>query len=107
MHQKAMAAMSLASLSLAFTSPAGAQTQPINLNAGLQAQVLLVGRDKNFSSLTLSMTLINKGKNTVYLLFLRASGDPHAVDNTGASFYYQDSSGVPVCPSQNTPECIG
>ena len=100
----------LTSLVLSFTKASATEVQsaPINLNGGLQAQVLSVGRDKTLHHLTASMTLQNKGKNTIYLLLLFGPGNPSADDNTGAGFNYQGSSGVPVCPAFGSiPSCIG
>lgn len=85
-----------------------AQSDIINLNAGLQAQVLAVGRDKTFHYLTVSMILVSKGPNTIYLMLLESSGSPSAVDNAGATFSFESVSGVPICPVKNdTPTCIG
>ncbi len=99
--------MLTALLSLTKASKTQAQGQPINLNGGLQAQVVSAGRDKTFKNLTASMTLTNKGKNTVYVLLLTGSGYPKAIDNTGTTFLYGSVGGIPVCPSTVEPQCIG
>jgi hypothetical protein len=108
MHYKSVIAMLLVSFLVLRASTIRAQSQPINLNGGLQAQVGTVGRDKTFHALTVSMTLMNKGKNTIYLLLLTGHGYPNAVDNSGAAFAYETAGGVAVCPLLNaTPQCIG
>jgi hypothetical protein len=94
--------------SLVQVLPTRAQTKSIKLNGGLEAQVASIGRDKTFHELTVSITLANRGKNTIYLLLLPGvpSTGPKAQD-AGITFFYMGSSGVAICGSSSTAACIG
>jgi hypothetical protein len=105
--RKAVVGIVLASFSLMHIFSAQAQNQPINIDGGLQERVVSIGRDKTFRNLTVTMTLENKGKNTFYLLLLHGHGYPSAVDNAGASFWYQSGGGIAPCPSLSMLSCIG
>lgn len=91
-------------LNLLLTAPVQAQIR--KLNGGLEAQIASIGRDKSFHSLTVSMTLANKGNNTIYLLLFAGYNSPKATDSTGAAFAYRSSSGAPIC-TLSEPWCIG
>jgi hypothetical protein len=109
MRYKTVIAEMLASLSFIWVVPTFGQSQAIHLNGGIQAQLVSVGRDKTFHYLTVSMTLANTGKNTIYLLLLPGvpSTGPKAQDNAGSTFVYRSASGIAICPSYDTTWCIG
>lgn len=77
---------------LAFESDA--QTTTIKLNGGMEARINWVGRNKALTQATVSMTLANKGKNTVHLLLI---GPVAAQDNTGGHYRYEKVSGISSC----------
>jgi hypothetical protein len=107
-HHHGTVATLLAAFLFMQALPTQAQSPPKKFNGGLQAQIVSVGRDKTFNHLTVSITLANQGKNTIYLLLVRGTGTPKAVDNMGADFGYESSSGIAVCPLfEATPWCIG
>jgi hypothetical protein len=106
MQHKSIVTVLLASLSLIRALPTQAQSQPEKFNGGLEAQIVSVGRDKTFHRLTVSITLMNKGKNTIYVLLLPYDSPPKAVDNTGAAFAWPSASGVPSCLAHDS-QCIG
>lgn len=102
--------MLLISLLLIPSSATQTQAQPIKLASGglIQPQVLSIGRDKTFRNLTVTMTIENKGKNTIYVLLIPADFmSPKAVDNTGANFRFVSGSGIAICPDSVTRRCIG
>jgi hypothetical protein len=109
MSRKSLVGWLLTLFSFMLTVPTFGQRPPIHLNAGLQAQLVSAGRDKTFHYLTVSMTLANTGKNTIYLLFLpgSSSSGSKAQDNAGSTFYYQSASGIAICRNTDTPTCIG
>jgi hypothetical protein len=108
MRHKAVGMMMSTVFSLILVLPTQAQTEARKLNGGLQAQIVSVGRDKTFSELTVSMTLANTGKTTIYLLLLPGapSTGPKATSG-GVTFFYESASGVAICPSFDAATCIG
>jgi len=76
----------------------------IKLNGGMEARVNFVGRSKDHGQATAALTLMNKGRNTFYLMLV---GPVSAVDNTGATFNLTQTSGVAVCPWVGaTTQCV-
>jgi hypothetical protein len=102
-----MTAKLLASCLLLVAGAAGQQNPTVELNGGLEAQLLTLGRDAR-SILTAAVRITNKGQDHVFLLFI---GPPSAVDNAGGVFDFQSVNGVAFCRgTQNPPStrvCIG
>jgi hypothetical protein len=82
-----------------------AENPVVKLNGGLEAQILSVGRNANHNQLTAAMKIVNKGKNTIFLLLV---GNPlaMAVDNTGATSSWCQANGIASCRS-DFRECAG
>jgi len=79
----------------------------MKLSAGLEADILTLGRSADHEFLTISMKISNTGKNTVYLMLV---GKEAAADNKGAVFDGRYTlSGLAQCDYNNSQPggCVG
>jgi hypothetical protein len=89
------------------TGTAGAQPAPVKLNAGLEADILTLGRSADHLYLTISMKISNKSKDTVYLMLV---GKEVATDNKGGVFDTRyNVAGIAECGYNNGAPgtCVG
>jgi len=85
----------------------GAQPAPVKLNAGLEADILSLGRSADHRYLTISMKISNKGKDTVYLMLV---GREMATDNKGGVFDSRSNiAGIAECGylGREPAACVG
>lgn len=68
----------------------------INLGSGMEAYIHAVARQQN--DVLISLTLSNKSSNTVYLML---TGPTLAQDNKGATYSFENSTGISKCPWYN------
>ncbi len=86
---------------------ANSQPAPVKLSAGLEAEILALGRSTDREYLTLSIKISNTGKNTVYLMLV---GKEAAADNRGSVYDGRYTiSGIAQCDYNNSQpgECVG
>jgi hypothetical protein len=84
----------------------------VELNGGLQAQIMSIGmntRNALHPTLTMSIKITNTGKSTAFLLLF---GEPSMIDDAGGLFEIRSVSGVAYCPGpqSNPPStrlCVG
>ena len=102
-----VAAASLAVVVLAVAAVAQKPTEnpPVDLNGGLQAQIVSVGMNTKWPlhpTLTMSIKISNKGKSTAFLLLY---GEPSMIDDAGGKFDIRSVTGVAYCPGpQSNPQ---
>jgi hypothetical protein len=85
-----------------------AQTRPVKLNGGLEAEIVSLGRTKDQLHVTVQLRIRNLGKNVAEVLFIRTSAV--ATDNTGGIFSTPENvSGIAVCSNGNgaPSNCLG
>jgi hypothetical protein len=90
---------------------AAARGRTVQLNGGLEATFIKMGRSKNHEYLTVSLRISNKGRNTAYLLLVNSEATgTTATDNTGGIFNRLDTvGGIAYCyTGVNRPSyCLG
>jgi hypothetical protein len=80
------------------------QTRISQLNGGLQAEMLSLGRDAGGRNLTATVKVSNTGQDTAFVLFL---DQPSAVDDAGVQFTFQELKGAAYCDVTPGRKCIG
>lgn len=83
---------------LLLTAAAACQSTTVELNGGLQAQIISMGRDRG--SLTVAVKITNTGKDHAFMLLF---GEPSAFDDAGGRFsIVRGVTGVAYCPGPQT-----
>lgn len=80
----------------------------VQLNAGLEASIGVVGRNKDRDQVSVSLQLSNKGNDAVQILLVGPA--PFAADNSGTTYEFVNFSGAARCSSidpYQTGPCIG
>jgi hypothetical protein len=76
----------------------------VKFSGGLEAVISSAGRSKDLKNVSVAMTLINRGRNT---LFLTLAGPTSAQDNNGGFYRLHSASGISLCPTNyNVKSCI-
>ena len=107
-----LASWAVVALAVAAVAQKPAENPTVDLNGGLQAQIITVGmntRNALHPSLTMSVKITNGGKSTAFLLLY---GVPSLIDDAGGQFEIKSVTGVAFCPGpqSNPPStqlCIG
>lgn len=79
----------------------------VELNGGLEAQMLSLGRSGNGHrpDLNSAIKITNAGKNTAFIMFY---GEPSAIDDAGVKFdRFKSLSGVAYCTTNPSGLCVG
>jgi hypothetical protein len=108
----ALASWAVVILAVAAVAQKPQENPVVNLNGGLQAQIISAGMNAKWPlhpSLTMSIKITNTGKTTAFLLLY---GLPSMIDDAGGQFDIKSVTGVAYCPGpQSNPpsirRCVG
>jgi len=101
----ALASWAVVVLAAAAVAQKPPENPTVDLNGGLQAQIISVGVNPKLPSLTMSIKISNKGKSTAFLLLY---GEPSMIDDAGGKFDIRTVTGVAYCPGlTGVPLCVG